>query len=140
LNKTFLAFAVVLLLGVAQAAVVSPSLPPDCRQYPYCSTGEECAYVGNGAYRCIPTVTPTAFPYPTTACTIPLIPDSEMRDWCNSNGYTPSGSQGGGCVAGASGAAVEVGDQNQFDVFWLIFLVIGLILGYLVWGRKKKRK
>ena len=53
-----------------------------------------------------------------STCDISRISNSNLVNWCNTNGYN---SGGGSCITPTP--------ENNEKIFWLIFLVIGFIVG-----------
>lgn len=59
----------------------------------------------------------------SSPCDISRISDSSLRNWCTSSGYSTIP---GGACSGSSGSGPDL--TNKY--YWLIFLVIGFIIGY----------
>jgi hypothetical protein len=60
-------------------------------------------------------------------CTISRISNSTLNNWCNENLGTENGS------------AFSKLPKYWTYIFWLIFLLLGIILGYLFFHKRKKR-
>lgn len=58
-----------------------------------------------------------------SSCDISRISDSNLNNWCSTNGYSVSGSCGG-----------NTSDLNKYN--WLIFLLVGFGIGYLTTKNK----
>jgi hypothetical protein len=61
-----------------------------------------------------------------STCTTSRLSSSELGNWCGTNGYSLSG--------GSSGSASE---DNKY-IYWIIFLVIGFLIGKYYKGKKRK--
>lgn len=68
----------------------------------------------------------------TSTCDISRISDSNLRSWCTSNGYSTSS---GTCSTSSSGSTDKVDEYSKY--YWLVFLIIGGVIGYYYKKYKK---
>jgi hypothetical protein len=87
----------------------------NCTACPTCPT---CPYCGGSSC-------------PT--CSTSSIRSTDLDNWCISTGYSKNQVP----FSVASSGTTE--DNNKW-IFWIIFLVVGLLVGYYFKGRRKKRR